>query len=71
MSGNLKGCHIWNRAWENRSLIQNNSFWDIRAGDLALFWEDKWQQEPMLLTKDFPSLKQEIDHQGLNKVKDF
>lgn len=26
MSRNLKGSHIWNRAWENRSLVQKNSF---------------------------------------------
>ena len=27
MSGNIKGSHIWNKAWENKGLIQNNSFW--------------------------------------------
>ena len=53
VSGNLKGSHIWNRAWENRSLVQKNSFWEIRGGELAIFWEDKWQQEPTLLTEDF------------------
>ena len=43
MSGNVKGSHIWNRAWDNRSLVQNNSFSEIRVRDLALFWEDRWQ----------------------------
>eukprot|EP00253_Pinus_taeda_P022800 PITA_22800 len=71
MSRIIKGSYIWNRAWENRSLVQKNSFWEIRAGDLALFWEDKWQQEPTLLTENFVSLKQETDAQGLIKVKDF
>jgi len=71
MSGNLKGSHIWKRAWENRSLVQKNSFWEIRAEDLALFWEDKLRQESTLLIEDFLSLKQKIDSQGLNKVKDF
>eukprot|EP00253_Pinus_taeda_P025039 PITA_25039 len=56
-------------SWHTKDLIR--IFWDIRARDLALFWEDKWKQEPILLTKDFASLKQETDHQGLNKVKDF
>jgi len=37
MSGNIKGTHIWNKAWDNRSLVQNNSFWEIRAGEQALF----------------------------------
>eukprot|EP00253_Pinus_taeda_P025758 PITA_25758 len=71
MSRNIKGSYIWNKAWENRSLVQKNSFWEIRAGDLAPFWEEKWQQEPTLLREDFMSLKQETDAQGLNKVKDF
>eukprot|EP00253_Pinus_taeda_P031182 PITA_31182 len=26
MSGNIKGSHIWNKAWEYRSLVQENSF---------------------------------------------
>lgn len=59
------------KAWENRGLVQNNSFWEIREGDLALFWEDRWQQEPTLLKEDFLSLKNETDIQGLSKVKDF
>jgi len=71
MSGNIKGSHIWNKAWENRILIQENSFWEIRAGNHALFWEDKWQQEPILLNENFLELKQETDLQGLFKVMDF
>eukprot|EP00253_Pinus_taeda_P006678 PITA_06678 len=27
MLGNTKGSYIWNKAWENRRLIQENSFW--------------------------------------------
>eukprot|EP00253_Pinus_taeda_P017945 PITA_17945 len=57
MFGNIKGSYIWNKAWENRSLVQNNSFWEIRVGDLALLWEDKWQQEPIMVREDFISLK--------------
>eukprot|EP00253_Pinus_taeda_P022159 PITA_22159 len=54
----------WARIWKE-------NFWEIRAGDLALFWEDKWQQEPILLTENFFNLKQETDAQGLIRVKDF
>lgn len=43
MDGNIKGSHIWNKAWDNRGLVQDNGFWEIREGNLALFWEDKWQ----------------------------
>eukprot|EP00253_Pinus_taeda_P018642 PITA_18642 len=44
MIGIIKGSYIWNKAWENKGLVQNNSFWEIREGDIALFSEDKWQQ---------------------------
>eukprot|EP00253_Pinus_taeda_P017486 PITA_17486 len=71
MSGNIKGSYIRNKAWDNRSLVQDNSFWEIREGDLALFGEDKWQQEQILLKEDFMCLKQETDSQGLTKVKDL
>jgi len=43
MLGNIKGSHIWNKAWENRRLVQENSLWEIKEGNQALFWEDKWQ----------------------------
>jgi len=52
-------------------VVQKNSFWEIREGDQALFWEDKWQHEPNLQKEDFLGLKQETDNQGLLKVKDF
>ena len=71
ISGNMKGSPIWNKTWENREVVQKNSFWEIRDGDQALFWEDKWQQEPILLKEEFLGLKHEIDTQGLNKVEDL
>ena len=71
MSGSIKGSYIWNKAWENRGLVQKNIFWEIREGDLALFWEDKWQQEPILLKEDFKDLKTKTNIIGLPKVKDF
>jgi len=36
-----------------------------------LFWEDKWQQEPILLREDLLDLKKYTDTQRLFKVKDF
>eukprot|EP00253_Pinus_taeda_P032768 PITA_32768 len=35
MSGIIKGSHIWNKAWENRAIVQKHSFWEIRDGNLA------------------------------------
>jgi len=37
MSGHRKGSHIWNNAWDNQGLVQGNSFWEIKEGNLALF----------------------------------
>jgi len=71
MTRTIKGSHIWNKAWENRDLVQKNSFWEIREGDLALFWEDRWQQEPTLLREEFLDLKKETDTKGLLRVKYF
>jgi len=35
MSGNIKGSYIWNKAWENRRILQENSFWEIRNRTLS------------------------------------
>eukprot|EP00253_Pinus_taeda_P019935 PITA_19935 len=48
MSRLINGSHIWNLSWENKAIIQQHSFWEIRDGNLARFWEDNWQQEPNL-----------------------
>ena len=71
MDGNIRGSHIWNKAWDNKRLIQDHSFWEIREGDLALFWEDRWQQEPILLQEDLEDLKAEIDSKELTQATEF
>ena len=35
-----KGSPIWNHAQAHRSIVQDHSFWEIRNGTQALFWED-------------------------------
>jgi len=40
MAGHIRGSQIWNKAWENRALVQKHSFSKIRNGKLAWFWED-------------------------------
>ena len=42
------GSIIWNADKAQRDLIRAHSFWDIRDGNSALFWEDGWQQLPPL-----------------------
>ena len=71
MSRNIKSSHIWNKAWDNQGLVKGNSFWEIREGNLALFWEDRWQQKPILLKEDLTDLKEDTNTKGLSKVKDF
>lgn len=39
---------IWNLARANMDLIREHSFWEIREGDKANFWEEAWQQRDKL-----------------------
>eukprot|EP00253_Pinus_taeda_P026549 PITA_26549 len=55
--------------WVKDLKAQWAGIWKGKEGDLALFWEDKWQQEPILLSEDFVDLKNETDSKGLLKVK--
>ena len=71
MTGQIIVSHIWNLAWENKSLLQQHCFWEIRAGDQARFWEDSWQQEPILNKIDLVALKGDIDSKALLLVKYF
>eukprot|EP00253_Pinus_taeda_P022503 PITA_22503 len=42
------GSIIWNSAKIHRNLIQQHSFWEVKGGDQARFWDDSWQQSPKL-----------------------
>eukprot|EP00253_Pinus_taeda_P002817 PITA_02817 len=42
------GSIIWNSAKLHRNLIEQHSFWDVKSGDKARFWDDSWQQSPKL-----------------------
>lgn len=71
MSGHIKGSHIWNLAWENKGIVHQHSFWEIRAGNLAQFWEDNSQREPNLYKDELAALKNDTDNKCLLMVKDF
>eukprot|EP00253_Pinus_taeda_P036048 PITA_36048 len=43
-----KGSSIWDLARLNRDLVEKNTFWEIRGGEEANFWEDKWHQKEIL-----------------------
>jgi hypothetical protein len=66
------GSLIWTTARQNRHLIVNHAFWEIRNGQTALFWNDSWQQLPVLAQEDwvvtfFPP----TTHAGLTRVVDY
>ena len=46
-----KGSTIWNLLAMNRNLIHVHSFWEVREGSIALFWEDSWQQREKLFSR--------------------
>eukprot|EP00253_Pinus_taeda_P011910 PITA_11910 len=43
----------------NRDLVEKHTFWEIRGGEEANFWEDKWHQKEILSTI-----------QGLQQIRD-
>lgn len=43
-----RGSLIWNAAKQHYQLIQQHSFWEIRNGHIARFWNDAWNQLPKL-----------------------
>ena len=71
MIGHVKGSAIWNREWENRALVHNHSFWEIRNGNLAWFWEDNWQQEDNLRSEELADIHTDTMNKGLRWVSDY
>ena len=37
-----QGSHIWKKALADRKIIQDHSFWEVKAGNYANFWDDLW-----------------------------
>jgi len=65
------GSAIWNSATQHRSLIQDYSFWEIKNGATACFWEDSWKQLPKIrdILQDLPIAEREVNE--LAKVNQF
>eukprot|EP00253_Pinus_taeda_P025596 PITA_25596 len=66
-----EGSPIWNLARNNRSIVQENCFWEICNGRIALFWEDAWQQLPKLETPELSSLKISNQNEGKHQVHHY
>jgi hypothetical protein len=66
------GSLIWMAAKQNRQLVTDNAFWEIRDGKTALFWQDSWQQWPILSKEDWaPTICNPATRAGLTKVADY
>eukprot|EP00253_Pinus_taeda_P030867 PITA_30867 len=66
------GSSIWNLASQNRDLINQYAFWEIRGGEEAKFWEDGWQQKgKMKEIQTLQELQQRAQRIGLDNVKDY
>jgi hypothetical protein len=66
------GSSLWNLAWHNRHLIQENCFWEIKNGKDALFWEDAWKQLPRWTDQlSLLSLQLEMTKQNKTRVAHY
>ena len=71
LNGNTQGSPIWIKAWENRHIIQQHSFWEVHQGNTALFWEDARQKLPPLNHPDWTTLKMAMQEAGMVTVADY
>eukprot|EP00253_Pinus_taeda_P016827 PITA_16827 len=40
-----KGSTIWDLTRQNRDIVENHIFWEVRGGGEANLWDEKWQQK--------------------------
>eukprot|EP00253_Pinus_taeda_P029073 PITA_29073 len=66
-----RGSLIWNAAKQHYQLIQKHSFWEIRDGHTARFWNDAWNQMPSLSSVFSPEVNQLRQEQQLATVHQF
>eukprot|EP00253_Pinus_taeda_P028075 PITA_28075 len=71
MQESPNGSPIWNHAQANRSIVQDHSFWEIRNGTQALFWEDASQQSPKLESPTLQPLKLAYQTEGHSRVNHY
>jgi exonuclease III len=67
-----QGSLIWTAAMQNRRLVTEHAFWDIRNGKTALFWQDSWQQWPILGKEEWAlNICTQANRRGLTRVADY
>jgi hypothetical protein len=66
------GFLIWTEAKQNQQLVTDHAFWEIRNGKMVLFWQDSWQQWPVLCKEEWaPNICTPTTRAGLTKVADY
>jgi hypothetical protein len=66
------GSLIWTTAMQNRQLVTEHAFWEIRNGKIALFWQDSWQQWSVLDKEEWaPNICTWANRAGLIRVADY
>jgi len=71
-NNHIPGSNIWNTTWQNRTLVQNHAFWEIRDGGTTLFWQDSWQQlKPLDTQEELSTLKRALHQATPLRVKDL
>lgn len=71
LSETSNGSIIWNSTKQHKNLIQEHSFWEVKNGDQARFWDDSWQQMPKLKNLFPPNVPLEQDLHPQYTVRNF
>jgi len=67
-----KGSSIWDLASQNRNIVNKYTFWEIRGGGTARFWEEEWQQkDKMTNIHNLQSIRQNAVREGSELVRDY
>jgi hypothetical protein len=71
-NGDTPGSLIWMAAKQNRILVVNHAFWEIRNGQTTFFWNDSWQQLPILAQEAWAdTFLTPATQAGMTKVADY
>eukprot|EP00253_Pinus_taeda_P035962 PITA_35962 len=66
-----RGSNVWELASQNRDIVNKNIFWEIRAGEEANFWDEKWyQREKMKNFQGIQDIQNKIGH-NYRYIKDY
>eukprot|EP00253_Pinus_taeda_P015299 PITA_15299 len=66
-----RGSNIWELASQNRDIVNDNIFWEIRAGKEANFWDEKWhQREKMNNIQGIQDIQNKIGN-NFRYIKDY